>query len=423
MKRHARNRGAGLILVALFLLAVMGSVAAIGMSAHATSVHRNRISERALAQAREALVAYAAERPITRELGPGYLPCPDTDDDGWAEATCGSLSGHLGQADRLGRLPWKTLGLPDLRDGHGERLWYAVSTRYKGLLNCAASAACREMTPASALGTLTVRDASGTVLHDGTAADPARAADGGAVAVVIAPGAPLTRLDGHAQRRECAPGDCDSLGRCVADPPRRAARCDPANYLDVAPARAGSEDNAAFHDRSDAAGRAGNGDGFILGPVAAPGGETAVNDRLAVIAHNDLMPRVMARVALEIAHCLRVRADAPTPPAQACAASEFLGRVDAAALDAGSCKASTTEPAWWPAWQPHVLYALAAPGGLEVADDAGRTLAAGRRLALLATQFPGDCLPEQVACTHAGCTRVTHRARTRLRQDVIVSIP
>jgi hypothetical protein len=25
---------------------------------------------------------------------------------------------------RMGRLPWKTLRLPDLRDGHGERLWY-----------------------------------------------------------------------------------------------------------------------------------------------------------------------------------------------------------------------------------------------------------------------------------------------------------
>jgi hypothetical protein len=35
---------------------------------------------------------------------------------------------HLGQAERLGRLPWKTLGLPDLRDGDGERLWYAVSS-------------------------------------------------------------------------------------------------------------------------------------------------------------------------------------------------------------------------------------------------------------------------------------------------------
>ena len=30
-----------------------------------------------------------------------------------------------------GRLPWKTLAIPDLRDGAGERLWYAVSVRFK----------------------------------------------------------------------------------------------------------------------------------------------------------------------------------------------------------------------------------------------------------------------------------------------------
>ena len=77
-------------------------------------------------------------------MGPGYLPCPDTDGDGWAEATCGSLDGASGQASRLGLLPWKTLGLPDLRDGYGERLWYAVSSKYKGLLNCGVSRACRE---------------------------------------------------------------------------------------------------------------------------------------------------------------------------------------------------------------------------------------------------------------------------------------
>ena len=120
---------------------------------------RDRVSDRALAQAREALLAYAADRPINAAVGPGYLPCPDLDDDGWAEATCGSQNGDSGQADRLGRLPWKTLGVPDLRDGYGERLWYAVSSKYKGLLNCAVSRACLDMTPDAALGTITVRDA------------------------------------------------------------------------------------------------------------------------------------------------------------------------------------------------------------------------------------------------------------------------
>ena len=394
-----REGGGGLVLVAVFLLAVLGSVAAIAMSAQATEAHRQRITERALAQAREALVAYAAERPITREVGPGYLPCPDADDDGWAEATCGSLSGHLGQGERLGRLPWKTLGLPELRDGHGERLWYAVSTRYKGLLNCAASAECRAMAPATALGTITVRDARGTILHDGTLADPARAAEGGAAAVVIAPGPPLRRFDGRVQSRDCAAGHC----------------ADPANYLDLAP---GGEDNASFRDRSDA--RAGNADGFVQGPVAAPGGAPAVNDRLAVVGYSDVMPRVMARVALEIAHCLGRLPDAPAP-LESCAAS--AGRVDDGTLPLDNCSAHPAAPSWWPAWQPHVVYARAAPEGLEVVDATGRTLASRRRLAIIATQVAGDCLGGRLACGDAGCTRVEQRQRTPNRNEAVVSLP
>src|SRR6185437_7723389 len=222
------------------------------------------------------LIAYAADRPINAAVGPGYLPCPDLDNDGWAESTCGSQDGSSGQAERLGRLPWKTLGLQDLRDGDGERLWYAVSSKYKGLLNCGVSRACIDMTPPVALGTITVRDASGRPVHDGTLAVPGRAQDGGALAVVIAAGAPLERIGADAsrtmQRRECASADCDSEGRCLTDPPQRAAPCNPANYLDRSPA----EDNADFVDRNDPAGRAANANGFIAGPVFAADGALAV---------------------------------------------------------------------------------------------------------------------------------------------------
>jgi type II secretory pathway pseudopilin PulG len=135
-----RQHGAGLLIAMVAIALILVSVGTLALSSSGAA-GRERASDRALAQAREALIAYAADRPIDVHVGPGYLPCPDLDDDGWAEATCGSLTGHLGQAERLGRLPWKTLGLPDLRDGHGERLWYAVSSRHKGLLNCAASRA------------------------------------------------------------------------------------------------------------------------------------------------------------------------------------------------------------------------------------------------------------------------------------------
>ncbi len=449
MRATHAQRGMALVIATLMLLACIGVVFAMGLAGTAGGAERERASLAALAEAREALIAYAADHPINAVVGPGYLPCPDLDDDGWAEPTCGSQSGDIGQAQRLGRLPWKTLGLADLRDGHGERLWYAVSSKYKGLLNCGVSRACLDMTPDAALGTIGVRDNSGAMLHDATIAEAYRADAGGAVAVVIAPGPPLARLgaDGAVageQRRDCAPGDCDGAGRCLTDPPQRAARCDPANYLDKAPgARYGDEDNADFVDRNDAAGRARNVNGFIHGPVTMADGRIAVNDRLAVISYRDVMPRIRLRVALEVSHCLRAYAALaqnrgrypwPTP---ACLQSGgewsgesgvLFGRIpdtpfasvqgmqarwanaSSAANANDACRiaiapgtagegdtAGADGNSWWNAWKPYVFYALAsdfapaqgtpacsgAEACLDVVDPGGRTLGAGRQHAVI----------------------------------------
>lgn len=416
MHRDGQHGGA-LAMAFLALVLVAASAGALAL-ASASAAGRDRATERALAQAREALLAFAADRPIDAEVGPGYLPCPDEDDDGWAEAVCGSLSGQLGQAERLGRLPWKTLGLPDLRDGHGERLWYAVSTRHKGLLNCAASPACVDMTPRAAAGTITVRSPAGVLLHDGTRAEPSAA--GGAAAVVIAPGPPIERLDGHVQRRDCAPADCDPRGRCLPDPPRRAARCDPRNYLD----RSGSEDNADFRDRSDAAGLAGNTNGFIAGPVLAAG-QVAVNDRIAAISHPHLMSRVMARVAIEAAQCVRLaaaQAGAIPPPEPRCAAGPHLGAIRNEALGGAGCNASP-DTGWWAAWRPHVLLVRAGPGGLAVLDAGGETVAAARRFAVLVTRRAGDCGEARLACEASGCTSVRRTPFTPDSFDALVASP
>ncbi|HEX5128872.1 MAG TPA: hypothetical protein VFV90_03960 [Usitatibacter sp.] len=410
-----RQHGNGLPLLLVAIVLAVASAGALALSSASTEQHRQRASERALAQAREALLAFAADRPIDARVGPGYLPCPDLDDDGWAEATCGSLSGHIGQDQRLGRLPWKTLGLPDLRDGYGERLWYAVSTRYKGLLNCAASRPCVDMTPPVALGTITVRDAAGHPVHDGTLADAARVDSGGVAAVILAPGPVLRRRDGHEQRRDCAMGLCDARGRCLAEPPRLAARCDPRNYLDASAA----EDNAGFHDRSDEAGRGGNVDGFIQGPVASEG-RLEVNDRVAVVTHGDAMARVMSRVAIELAHCLRT--GGVPPPDEACPASPALGRIADVALGS-SCAASLEDPGWWRAWRPHVLQALAGPAGLELVDGEGRRLGAGRRFAVVVTRDAGSCAPGRVECDASGCWRAIQPPRRVAGHDALVASP
>src|SRR5260221_3921225 len=152
MRRQRGQHGMALVIATLMLLACIGVVFAIGLAGAAGGSARARASQRALTEAREALIAYAADHSINAVVGPGYLPCPDTDDDGWAEATCGSQNGDSGQADRLGRLPAETLLLADLRDRYRERLWYPVSSKDKAVLNYGVRPPGPRNTPRPALG-------------------------------------------------------------------------------------------------------------------------------------------------------------------------------------------------------------------------------------------------------------------------------
>ncbi len=307
-----RHKQQGMILGVLAMLFAIGVATALTseFARNNAALKRDRISDEALAKAREALIGYATGRPVDNVVGPGYLPCPDLDDDGWAESTCGSQLGDIGQAERLGRLPWKTLGVGDLRDGYGERLWYAVSSKYKGLLNCTLTPDCLDMSPDAALGTITVRDPGGEIVHDGRSANLHSPGSGGAAAVVIAPGPALSRGT-VPQDRSCTGGECNSAGHCISKPWSLTPKCNPVNYLDRATINGIDEDNASFADRNDAAGRRLNGDGFVRGPVRAASGAVLVNDRVAVIGYDDIVPGIMLRVAQEVALCLREYASQP----------------------------------------------------------------------------------------------------------------
>jgi hypothetical protein len=101
------------------------------LGSNAVRIERERKTAAALAQARQALIGRAA---IDNSL-PGSLPCPDlvthiagsnVPDDGIADLFAGTNCPSY-----VGRLPWRTLGLPDLRDADGERLWYALSPNFR----------------------------------------------------------------------------------------------------------------------------------------------------------------------------------------------------------------------------------------------------------------------------------------------------
>ncbi len=111
-----RQRGAALLVFMLiFFLASASWMLSQANNPPRFRRESDQATSMALAQAKEALIG----RALKDKERPGSLPCPDFDDDG--EATNGSCS------ITIGRLPWKTLGLPDLRDGEGNRLWYALA--------------------------------------------------------------------------------------------------------------------------------------------------------------------------------------------------------------------------------------------------------------------------------------------------------
>ena len=125
LHRRRLNRGAVLLAVlAPVLLLGSGIVFSrleVGIGSHRLEEERTR---HALARAKEALVHYALADPNR----PGELPCPDLDGDGRLMLAVDFRGGRdVPCATRRGWLPFRSLGVEELRDGAGERLWYAVS--------------------------------------------------------------------------------------------------------------------------------------------------------------------------------------------------------------------------------------------------------------------------------------------------------
>lgn len=122
---RSRQGGAALLLL-LLALTLAFSVAA--WRYFSSDMLRNQKMERtvqALATAKAALLARAA----MDDNRPGSLPCPDIDNDGTAN---GTVPNDVCEDELyIGRFPHRTLEMDDLRDGDGERLWYALSPNFR----------------------------------------------------------------------------------------------------------------------------------------------------------------------------------------------------------------------------------------------------------------------------------------------------
>jgi ubiquitin-activating enzyme E1-like protein len=127
------QRGFALIAVLVLAAMITAYLITMGLNRSRAEISNNREDHdmQALRQAKAALIAYAASEQWQRYKGqapdqPGGLPCPDL-------TNSGSSFGCSSASQRVGRLPYLTIGSEDLSDTSGERLWYAVSsTFYKG---------------------------------------------------------------------------------------------------------------------------------------------------------------------------------------------------------------------------------------------------------------------------------------------------
>ncbi|MDH5537324.1 MAG: hypothetical protein OEZ08_17365, partial [Betaproteobacteria bacterium] len=190
--RWQRGQALLIMLTVLILGTAWFTVGALSKAAHTQASREIRTGE-ALRVAKNALLAYVAQyaaRNTTNE--PGQLPCPESVTlANVGEANTGCSASLL----VVGRLPWKTLGIDQLRDGDGEPLWYVM----RGFRD-----------PPVNFGT------PGQLSVNGSAV----------VAVVIAPGRPLNT----AAQAGTPPAECTKLDQLAAT--RNAAPLNPANYLE-----------------------------------------------------------------------------------------------------------------------------------------------------------------------------------------------
>jgi hypothetical protein len=269
---RAKDREGG-VAVLLTLLVVLGvGIGLVTSGLTRTIPLQARTQNRtliALAEAKQALIG----RAVADDDRPGSLPCPDavtndadtTPNDGIADKL---VAGHC--PSYIGRLPWKTLGIADLRDEYGERLWYALSPKYRDDASAQPINSDTPLVPEVApfQDRLVYANSTANVLVQQ------------AVAVIFAPGSPM-----GGQLRDATPALCTATGTIIA------RNLCVGNYLD------------ATDDVNNAS---------LTGPYIAASKSGRFNDRVMPFSARELMPLVEMRVARELREVLlqyRVQSD------------------------------------------------------------------------------------------------------------------
>lgn len=122
--KKSTQKGAALIFIAVLLALAVTAYTIKSYNSVELQSQAELTTGQALSEAKTAILGWS----VTRN-NPGQLPCPEDTSkigeltEGQAQTSC--------TLPAIGRLPWKTLGIGDIRDGHGDKLWYAISNGFR----------------------------------------------------------------------------------------------------------------------------------------------------------------------------------------------------------------------------------------------------------------------------------------------------
>jgi len=255
------QRGAALMIMLVIMILGVSFFLVSALSSTSLRIASDKKTSDVLAQAKEALIA----RSVADSTQPGSLPCPDLTGTGDAEVAADCTS-------YIGRLPWKTLGLPNLRDASGAPLWYALSRNFR-----------------KDPGTSHINsDTQGTLIVTGNPSS------GNVVAIVFAPGA---NLSGQS-RSDTQTAACTTTGSTVVQ-----SLC-ATNYLEGIGAISNANPSLTAAPNTQ----------YVAGDAS-----NTFNDQMIYITADNLLPNVEKRIAREIKQCLDNYAASPsvTIPTQA----------------------------------------------------------------------------------------------------------
>jgi hypothetical protein len=221
-KRFKKN-GVALIIFVLALVLAATAFLIAKLDASEVNTERDKKTAIALSKAKIALIGWSITRGNSGTDRPGELPCPDTDAPGTALYGVEEGSCVVG---KVGRLPWKTLGIEELTDGYGEPLWYSIDGAFRKRFGSVAST--NQPINSDTRATTKIYAADGLTLITGAGLE--------AAAVILAP---KQLLNGQ-NRSPTNIAICPATGTSLAE-----NRC-ATNYLDSQSGRSNATNTGSF---------------------------------------------------------------------------------------------------------------------------------------------------------------------------------